>query len=264
MKHIEEKNARDFVYSNSDRFFLPGDIKGSLYALVIQSFFINFICVMIKGRALNIGFAADILLVVMIIIYLYALLAWKPEKFSTRFTLFGAIATVFSLMSLLMAFVLVEVAEWPSIFEIAAAAVLFCCTLIIVANAIWDINKGKYAVPKPRNSTDVSLLLTIGGSLGVLTAFIFLGNVSHNAGVSIAFVIFYGLSLLFSYGSVYFLKSILIRRFAIPSDGYEEIIETVLRLYRERPLRKKIGSVIVFCLIIFIYISILLGAYLEP
>lgn len=264
MKHIEEKNARDFVYSNSDTYFSPEFIKGLFYALVFLSLLINMICMVIKGRALYIGFAADILLVVMILLYLYSLLAWKPEKFSTRFTLTGAVSTVISLMFLMVAVSAAEAAEWPFRFELASAAVLFCVALINIIATIKRMNSGKYADPQPRRPNKAAIFASIGGVCGIPVGAMLTETVSQGAIVSIIFMIFYAVSLIFSYGSVYFLKSILIRRFAIPSDGFEAIIETDLREYKGRPFLKKIGSAVVFCLVTLIYIFIVRSAYLEP
>ena len=249
---MNTNNFKDYVYYGAEKYPTVQILKQMIIVFICFAGIGSVWGISSGGKFLVYSIAIDVLVIAYTISVFVLQRKWKLDKFSTRFWVSGIFSAFSSAFFLLFLYLILEGSDEKvsSLYKLCIIIGLLLFLLIYFTIVILKVHQGEFSDKRAVKKSRATQFALLGAIAGITFARIFLSNSNQQTATALAVLCFFIISLLFSLGTINFLKCYYIKKYSIVGDDLEEVIilpETVKRARKKMTTGKK---VLLLCLLV--------------
>jgi len=202
---VDIENIRQFVLYSSEKSITKKQMIECIFAFVFLSF-IGAIYGFIAG-----GIKAILSLFIVIATIVHATIIMilsnkKQMDFKTKFLFNGIISVFGAVIFFLLTLLFIQFLNTTVLFLVFIVGIYITIILVYFYITIQSVKNGVYGSKNEVQKKNAKIYSILGGTLGIYVARLFFHGVEQQIVLNIAIVCFFFLSIVFSFGTINFLK----------------------------------------------------------
>lgn len=235
------ENIKKYVYYYSDNFPSIGIIRQMIYVYVLFAVLTSIFGFVGKGPMLIVAITIDVITLLYIGFAIALPKIWKSSEFSHRFIVSGICSIFITMYFETFAFLFVfmeQDSRWIAGYTCFLLIGLLISVLLFWSFSIRKIQLGKFNKDKKRHRK-LGVYSGIGATSGIVLGRILVPMLGGKVTITFMVLLMFLIVCFGSYGTTNFLKCYYIKKYSIPGDGLESIIESQLHPSKKKKHTRK-------------------------